>query len=100
MITISSTPKADAGREPIFSIDGTEYTIPREVPASVGLEAIERTAQEGEAAGSRWLMIKLLGQEGYDALRTCQGLEKSDLAAVQRIIREKVFGPEEGEGKG
>lgn len=88
-----------AEREPIFSIDGREYTIPVTVPMNISLEAVDVAARLGESDATRWLMVTMLEVEGWDALRKCQDLEPADLRAVQEIIRQKVFGPLEDEGK-
>lgn len=100
MIQIKSDRTFSQERQELFSIDGVSYTIPKEVPASLGLEAIDRTAREGEVRANRWLMIQLMGQEAYDALRTCPGVGKEDLLAIQAVCRELVFGDQEEEGKG
>lgn len=101
MITLSSAEKkAPVGRKPIFSIDGQEYTVPVDVPGWMALEYVEKAATEGEAVATRWVMVQVLGQAGYDALRGFKALEKSDLAAIQKIIRELVMGETEEEGKG
>lgn len=102
MITITTKterPDWKADREPIFSIDGVEYTIPKKVPTNVGLEAMEKVSELGGAAGTRWLMVLMLGQKGWDALRTCEDLEPADLQAVQEVIRTRVFAEVEPEGK-
>lgn len=101
MIEIKTTDQAEPpAREPIFSIDGTTYTIPVEVPASTGLEAMERTRQEGEAQATAWIMEELLGKDGWKALRSCREVTKPQLRAIMKICRERVFGGMEEEGKG
>jgi hypothetical protein len=103
MIEIKSTGQAKdwrADREPLFSIDGVEFTVPRQVPTNVGLKAMRRVAELGEAAGTQWLMVFILGQDGWDALEKCDDLTRGDLEAIQTVVREKVFGSQEEEGKG
>jgi hypothetical protein len=104
MITIQNTgQEKDAWkkeREPLFSIDGTEYTVPVRVPANVGLKAVDQVARLGEADGTRFLMILMLEEAGWKALMDCDALEAADLQAIQEVIREKVFGGLEAEGKG
>lgn len=99
MIEINTQTKISDEREEIFSIDGKAYTIPKEVPGWISLEALEITARQGEALATRWLMIEMLGQEGWDALRTCKALEPHHIRAVQEVIRLKVYGAEEDQGK-
>lgn len=103
MINITTTgtdPDAWKGnREPIFTIDGQEYTIPVEIPARISLMATRRLAELGEVAGGVWLMTFLLGQDGWDALEKCPDVTPADLKAIQAVIRQKTFGAMEEEGK-
>lgn len=99
-INTSEDPFAGIGRKPLFYIDDREYTIPVDVPAWYGLEAMEKTATMSEVEGTRWLMIQMLGQEGWDALRACKTITKPEMAAMQMVVRELVFGEQEEEGKG
>jgi hypothetical protein len=104
MISIKSTgQEKDAwkgDREPLFTIDDQEYTVPKKVPANVGLRAVDTVARLGEADGTRWLMVLMLGEDGWKALMDCDGLEPADLQAIQEVLRAKVFGDLEAEGKG
>ena len=61
VLELSSADVVNEDRIPLFSIDGTEYTMPAEAPGYIGLEAVEIWATQGEASGTRWLMIELLG---------------------------------------
>jgi hypothetical protein len=96
MIEIKSTgQEKDAwkkDREPLFSIDGVEYTIPKAVPTNVGLKAMDHLARVSEPEGVRYIMILMLEKEGWDALQGADGLEEADLRTIQEIIRKKVFG--------
>jgi hypothetical protein len=47
-VDTSQDPFAGVGRKPLFYIDGVEYTIPVDVPAWYGMEAIEKTATMSE----------------------------------------------------
>jgi hypothetical protein len=103
MITITTTGQAKdwrADREALFSIDGQEFTVPRQVPTNVGLKAMRKVAELGEAAGTQWLMVFILGQDAWDALEACEDLTRGDLEAIQTVVRTKVFGDQEAEGKG
>lgn len=96
----SSNAPSETDREPLFSIDGMEYTIPREVSGAFAMEALEKTATLGELPGARWIMIELMGRKAYDALRQCKGVSQADLLAIMEICRMKAFGDAEREGKG
>lgn len=103
MIEIKTSQTAfpeDQPREVLFRIDDVPYTIPVEVPATFSLQAAEYTRQHGEAAVTAWILEKLLGEEGWRALRTCDAVTKSQLRAIMKICNDRVFGGMEEEGKG
>ena len=94
VLELSSADVVSEDRIPLFSIDGTEYTMPAEVMGYVSTQVIDIWATEGEAAGTRWLMIELLGQDGYDALRTCKTITKAQLRQVTQIMVRHALGDE------
>lgn len=94
---------AEAEREPLFSIDDQEYTIPVEgaVPPALGLAALERARAEGVVVAEAWAMEMLIGAAGWRALRSCVDITQEQMRAIMRIIRERALGPvEQEEGKG
>lgn len=95
VLELSSADVVNTERIPLFSIDGTEYTMPAEAPGYIGLEAVEIWATQGEAAGTRWLMRELLGEDGYDALRTCKTITKAQMRQVTRILVQHALGDED-----
>jgi hypothetical protein len=83
-------------REPLFSIedkDGevTQYTIPREVPGSLALQAMQQFRDLGEIEGTAWLIEEMLGAKAVQALQDAPGLTRAGLAAIAKVIRTKVF---------
>lgn len=98
LVEISTTPIPD-DREELFSIDGTSYYIPREIPGSLTLQAIERARKDGEVEATMWVLDQVIGPEGMAALRECPTLRREDLLAIVKIVRDRVFGPVEAEGK-
>jgi hypothetical protein len=100
VIKINTSRELSQEREEVFSIDDKAYTVLKVVPGNVGLQAMDKMASLGELIGVRWMMIELLGQEGYDALRTCPYVEEADILAIMEICRLKVFGKIEEQGKG
>lgn len=99
LVQISTTPIPE-DKELIFSIDGVDYFIPKEVPGSVAVEAMVKAREAGDIPATVWAMEQMLGEEGLHALRTCKTVRKEEVIAVQDIIRERVFGLAEQEGKG
>lgn len=100
MIEISTANKISEETEPLFSIDGTVYTIRREFPASVSLKMLAILRDKGEAAAVAWAMDTALGRTAVKALEECESLTNSDLKAIVEIVRIKVQGELETEGKG
>jgi hypothetical protein len=88
------------GRVPLFYVGQKEYTIPVDVPGSLTLQALDMTAEKGEVEATVWVMKKVLGEDGYKALLTHPDITKRELAGIQKVIRELVFGEAEEEGKG
>jgi hypothetical protein len=87
-------------REPLFEIDGTEYTIPVSLGGEIGLRATRIVEEKGELAGELFVIDQTIGREAYDALCAVENLPKSVLAGIMSVCREKVFGGMEQEGKG
>jgi hypothetical protein len=83
---------AGVDREPLFSIDDVQYTIPVAVPPALGLEAIERSRAMGAGADA-WLAELMLGADGWKALRTCPDVDEDQMATILRVLRERALGP-------
>lgn len=82
-------------REVLFTIDDEEYTIPREVPGHITLQAMEVYRNGGDGVATPWIMERMLGPEGYRALLECKAVTKTNLAAINEVLRRKVFGDPE-----
>lgn len=79
-----------AEREPLFSVDGVEYTIPKVVPASWTIQATNLAMTQGEAVALTYALLKMLGDDGFKALQDCETLTQEDLTLVTKIIADKV----------
>ncbi len=86
-------------REPLFEIDGVEYTVPVELGAEIGLRATRIAAEDGEIAAELFVIDQTIGRDAFDALSKVDGLPKSTLAGIIAVCREKVFGGMEEAGK-
>ncbi len=85
---------------PVFSLDGTVFTMPTVVSASVSLQALHMARTEGQEAAMSWVMEEVLGTEAYDTLRTCKALTGPQLTAIMEAVEEHVLGQvEEATGK-
>jgi hypothetical protein len=71
VLRFSSEAKADkkvTQRVPLFYIDDEVYTVPRYPDPTVGLKYLKILHEESEGEANYYLLIEMLGQEGYDAL--------------------------------
>lgn len=83
----------------LFTLDGTDYFIPREPRANVTLKYL-RMARHDAASAQGWLLEQMLGEDGYTALMEWDGLTTAILlkllAVVERLAvdaSEAVSGP-------
>lgn len=74
--------KEAAERIPIFSIDEVEYTIPKVVDGAAVLRYLDAAAERGFEAAVADLLRELVGDEGYEALVSFEGLKPDELAQV------------------
>lgn len=80
-----------ADREPLFSVGGVEYTIPKQVPAAWSMQAFDIAITQGEKAALAWSVAMMLGDDGYAALKNCATLTREDLAVVFKAIVDRVM---------
>lgn len=90
-LQFTSTP-VDVETEPLFSIDGTVYSMPKRIRAAVALDALEAVASKGELAAAVGLLETVMGAGTYKALKECPGIDDQGLAAVLRIVMDKATG--------
>lgn len=96
---IISTDVEEVDSIPVFSIDGQVYSMPGAISVSFALEAIDVMGQRGELAAMAWLLPEVLGQEAYDALKTCKALKPEQLKSIMDRVSEHVMGQLEDLGK-
>lgn len=85
-------------REPLFTIGGTTYTIPKRVPPSWSMKAFKIATERGEAEALAFAAERLLTDEAWEALQECETVtpsswEKILNALVDRILPDGVLGP-------
>ncbi|MFB9924875.1 hypothetical protein ACFORO_25905 [Amycolatopsis halotolerans] len=94
----AETDKLIADREPLFTIGGTTYTIPKQVPPSWSVKAFTIAATQGESAAISYAAEKLLTPAAWEALRECETVtpaawQQVFKALMDRILPESGFGP-------
>lgn len=80
----------------LFSINDTSYSIPSKIKPNSALKIMRAFQQQGDAAGTSFMLETLLGTEGYDALVNFDDLEESDLESIVKIAFELVAGATDG----
>ena len=80
------------GRIPLFSIDGTAYTIPARFDPIMALRALDMARRRGEEIMLSWLLEEALGEEGYQALLGCSSVTTGQLQALMEKVSEQVMG--------
>ncbi|WP_336158193.1 hypothetical protein [Amycolatopsis sp. VC5-11] len=94
----AETDKLLADREALFTIGGTTYTIPKQVPPSWSVKAFSLAVTKGEAAAISYAAEKLLTPEAWEALQECETVTPDAWqtvfkALMDRILPESGFGP-------
>ncbi|NIB31139.1 hypothetical protein HBB16_04455 [Pseudonocardia sp. MCCB 268] len=92
MIELKSTTKkaAKGDVEPLFSIDGVEYTVPKVLPASLVLRYLRTARSAGVDVAMGELFEQAIGCRGIrgaDELRRSHG---DDLGNLMRVVEAKV----------
>jgi len=114
VLRLTSTSDEPEQREPLFYIDDTEYTIPVDPPASIGLAATHMMAAErarlvaigiddrtatfsAMGLAQDYTLQEMLGEEAYKALRECKTLKGADLRRLMEVCSERAMAALEDE---
>lgn len=84
--------KGPVERAVLFSIDGTDYTIPAHPQPNLALKVLDVVRRQGENVGTAFMLTTLVGEDGYRALMDFDDLEADDLKAVLKAATKTVFG--------
>ncbi len=91
-ITTTDVEVEEATRVPLFYIDDEEYTIPQTFSASIGLRYLRNINVDGRDYAIAQLMEEVLGEEGFEALSTCNYLTKTQIENITEYIVELALG--------
>jgi hypothetical protein len=78
-------------REPLFSVGGVEYTIPKKAPAAWTIRTTTLAVETGDAQAVEYALQKMLGEDGYKALAECDTLTTTDFEVIRDVILKRVF---------
>jgi len=84
-----------------YDDDGIARTVPVAPPASIGMAALDIMGSGGDdpltgaraaAASDRLVLVEMLGEDGYKALRDSKKITGPELRKIMRICSELAFG--------
>lgn len=88
----SAAPDVEDEGIPVFSVDGTVYTMPSTISAALALELLDRLRTESEEQLIGWLLEEVLGTETYETLRSIPHLTTAQLSAIMNHVSDHVQG--------
>jgi hypothetical protein len=96
-VELKSKPNKVEKRVPLFTIDGTEYTVPAKPRPNIGLKYLWDLKIKGEEIAKADLLAAMLGEDGFAALSNFEDLTADDLEAVMKAVEDIALGePEKG----
>ena len=79
-------------RVPLFYIDDVEYTVAKRPNVNVGLQMMHLFRTQGEAAATDYVLDKLLGADGYAALREYDDLTPAQFKHICQVAVKLALG--------
>lgn len=88
------TRSADRAEErvPLFYIDDVEYTVAKRPNVNVGLQMMHLFRTQGEAAAQDYVLEKMIGSEGYAALREYDDLTPQQFKHIAQVVVKLALG--------
>lgn len=83
---------AAAERIPLFSIDGTVYSVPKQIDGGSLLRYLDDAAERGGEAAIANLLREMVGDDGYEALVSFKGLKPGQLEELFDKVEEYAMG--------
>lgn len=91
-VVLTSSPETLVDRIPLFSIDGVEYTIPAKPRMNVGLKYLWERRERGQDYAIPGLLMRLLGQEGFEALMDYDELDPEEFQQIVKLATGVTLG--------
>lgn len=89
----------EAETVPVFSIDGTTYSMPATFKPNVALKYLWLLKERGSDYATAWLMEIALGVDGFKALADYEALTPAQFNAIKDIVQKAALGATEDPGK-
>ena len=87
----AATEKLIADREPLFTIGGTTYTIPKRVPPSWSVKAFTIATEQGEQAALAFAAEKLMTSEAWTALTDCETVTPEAWQTIFKALMDRIL---------
>lgn len=92
VLRLTTTPRVDEERVPLFYIDDVEYCIPKRPRMNVALQYMHLAKDQGDAVAADYLLGSLLGEDGYRALREYDQLTPEQFQQITAIATRQTMG--------
>jgi len=92
VLRLKTRDQAEQERVPLFYIDDVEYTIPKRPRMNVGLQFLHLSRDQDDSAAMDYLLAKLLGEDGYRALREYDDLTAEQFQQITEIASRLTLG--------
>lgn len=92
VLRLTTSSKANEERVPVFYIDDVEYTIPARPRMNIALQFMHLAREQGDSQAMDYLLGKLLGEEGYRALREYDDLLPEQFTQITEIATKLTLG--------
>lgn len=76
----------------VFTLGGIQYTVPKTVPASLAVEMLQRTSENGAEETMWWVFNEVLGADAVEALRSYKGLTMKHLGSIFAVCEQIITG--------
>jgi len=95
IIRIGGNPETSR-RDVLFTLDGEEYTVLANPPASLMLTYFDKIRKNGVNVAFSWALEEMVGEDGYSALLNSPKVSADDFQAVARAVLMIINGVQEG----
>ena len=92
VIRLDAEPDETEERVPLFYIGDTEYTVVKRPGMNIGLQYLHLARTSGQEIAVDYLLGKLLGDDGYRALREYDGLKPKDFERICEVAARLTLG--------
>lgn len=93
VLRLTTRTDRDEERVPLFYIDDREYSVARRPGVNVGMQFLHLYRTQGEVAATDYVLGRLLGEDGYRALREYDDLSVEQFRQICQVVIKLALGP-------